>query len=137
MNKGNQPHRTKCNMSMLSTTPYQVQYVHVINHTVPSVNMSMLSTTPYQVQYVHIINHNVPSAICPCYQPHRTKCNMSMFNHTVPSAIWSMLSTTLCRVICVYDNWRASEVSETLSGVYKFELIRYVYIYICMEIRVP
>ena len=26
--------------------------------------------------------------------------------------------------------WRASEASETLSGVYKFELMRYVYIYI-------
>ena len=26
--------------------------------------------------------------------------------------------------------WRASEASETLSGVYKFELVRYVYIYI-------
>ena len=31
--------------------------------------------------------------------------------------------------------WRASEASETLSGVYKFELMRYVYI--CMEVRVP
>ena len=28
--------------------------------------------------------------------------------------------------------WRASEASETLSGVYKFELMRYVYIYIYM-----
>ena len=27
--------------------------------------------------------------------------------------------------------WRSSEASETLSGVYKFELVRYVYIYIC------
>ena len=27
-------------------------------------------------------------------------------------------------------NWRASEASETLSGVYKFELVRYIYIYI-------
>ena len=27
------------------------------------------------------------------------------------------------------NNWRASEASETLSGVYKFELMRYVYIY--------
>ena len=26
--------------------------------------------------------------------------------------------------------WRASEASETLSGVYKFQLVRYVYIYI-------
>ena len=38
-------------------------------------------------------------------------------------------------------DWRASEASETLSGVYKFELVRYVYvymyiyIYICMEVR--
>ena len=29
-----------------------------------------------------------------------------------------------------YVSWRASEASETLSGVYKFELVRYVYIYI-------
>ena len=28
------------------------------------------------------------------------------------------------------DNWRASEASEELSGVYKFELVQYVYIYI-------
>ena len=27
-----------------------------------------------------------------------------------------------------YSNWRASEASETLSGVYKFELMRYVYV---------
>ena len=30
-------------------------------------------------------------------------------------------------------NWRASEASETLSGVYKFELVRYIYVwrYVC------
>ena len=30
-------------------------------------------------------------------------------------------------------NWRASEASETISGVYKFELVRYVYVwkYVC------
>ena len=27
-------------------------------------------------------------------------------------------------------NWRASEASETLSGVYKFEPVQYMYIYI-------
>ena len=27
-------------------------------------------------------------------------------------------------------NWRASEARETLSGVYKFVLVRYIYIYI-------
>ena len=31
--------------------------------------------------------------------------------------------------ICSYDYWRASEASETLSGVYKFELVRYIYMY--------
>ena len=28
------------------------------------------------------------------------------------------------------NNWRASEASETLSRVYKFELVRYTYIFI-------
>ena len=32
--------------------------------------------------------------------------------------------------------WRTSEASETLSGVYKFELVRYIYIYIYMYIYV-
>ena len=26
-------------------------------------------------------------------------------------------------------DWRAREASETLSGLYKFELVRYIYIY--------
>ena len=43
--------------------------------------------------------------------------------------------------VYIYFNWRASEASETLSGVYKFELVRYIYIYIyiyiCMEVRMP
>ena len=34
------------------------------------------------------------------------------------------------------NNWRASEASETLSGVYKFELVRYIYIYIYIYIYV-
>ena len=34
------------------------------------------------------------------------------------------------RYITGFVNWRASEASETLSGVYKFELVRYIYIYI-------
>ena len=31
------------------------------------------------------------------------------------------------------SSWRASEASETLSGVYKFELVRYIYVwrYVC------
>ena len=36
------------------------------------------------------------------------------------------------RYVC--HNWRASEASETLSGVYQFELMRYVYIYIYIYI---
>ena len=31
--------------------------------------------------------------------------------------------------------WRASEASETLSGVYKFEMVRYIHI--CMEVHMP
>ena len=34
----------------------------------------------------------------------------------------------LTKHIC--SNWRASEASETQSGVYKFELVRYIYIYV-------
>ena len=32
-------------------------------------------------------------------------------------------------IILSYGNWRASEASETLSVVYKFELVRYIYMY--------
>ena len=35
-------------------------------------------------------------------------------------------------------NWQASKASETLSGVYKFELVQcicvYLHMYICMEV---
>ena len=34
------------------------------------------------------------------------------------------------RLECAWVNWRASEASETLPGVNKFELMRYVYIYV-------
>ena len=39
------------------------------------------------------------------------------------------MSSTKKSPIYIYS-WRASEASETLSGVYKFELVRYIYIYI-------
>ena len=32
------------------------------------------------------------------------------------------------------SNWQAS---ETLSGLYKFELVWYIYMYMGMEVRVP
>ena len=37
-------------------------------------------------------------------------------------------------IVDVVFNWRASEASEKLSGVYKFELVRYVYIYVWMYV---
>ena len=40
------------------------------------------------------------------------------------------------RSLANHPSWRASEASETLSGVYKFELVRYVYIYIYIYILV-
>ena len=33
-------------------------------------------------------------------------------------------------------NWRASEASETLSRVYKFDLVRYVYVYAIAQVGV-
>ena len=32
--------------------------------------------------------------------------------------------------------WRARKASETLSGVYKFELVRYVYVYVIARVGV-
>ena len=41
-----------------------------------------------------------------------------------------IFSDKLCfEMMNINDYWRASEASETLSGVYKFELVRYIYIY--------
>ena len=37
----------------------------------------------------------------------------------------------------MFHNWRASEASETLSVVYKFELMRYIYIYIYLITLIP
>ena len=44
--------------------------------------------------------------------------------------IYFHLKSQKCRHLSYH--WRASEASETLSGVYKFELVRYIYIYIYM-----
>ena len=38
----------------------------------------------------------------------------------------SAMDTGKCSM---HTYWRASEASETLSGVYKFELVRYIYMY--------
>ena len=40
--------------------------------------------------------------------------------------------TSMKNAIRIYIYWRVSKASETLSGVYKFEMVRYIYIYICM-----
>ena len=37
---------------------------------------------------------------------------------------------TLYQLKTIVYNWRVSKASETLSGVYKFVLVRYVYIYV-------
>ena len=46
--------------------------------------------------------------------------------------------TTLKLTNSLMYYWRTREASKTLPGVYRFELVRYVYIciYICMEVRV-
>ena len=66
------------------------------------------------------------------------KCETTLKSNTGPLT-FTQLSVHSFTFLCIFciDNWRASEASETLSGVYKFELMRYVYIYICMEVCVP
>ena len=39
---------------------------------------------------------------------------------------------TLYWLKLINTSWRASEASETLSGVYKFEVVQYIYIYMCV-----
>ena len=46
-----------------------------------------------------------------------------IYTHTYVQFVYMFVKAEKC-------NWRASEASETLSGVYKFELVRYIYIYI-------
>ena len=53
-----------------------------------------------------------------------------MVGATGQSMLLYWYGTCMCMNICFC--WRASEASETLSGVYEFELVRYVYIYIYM-----
>ena len=38
-------------------------------------------------------------------------------------------------IIFVLSIWRASKASETLSGLYKFEMVRYIYVwrYVCLN----
>ena len=45
-----------------------------------------------------------------------------------------LTSSCVVTVFIATMNWQASKVSETLSGVYKFKLVRYIYIYICVYI---
>ena len=60
-------------------------------------------------------------AIVQIENEYSTRYNFIRFQRAV-----LFLSTAITRI---RNNWRASEASETLSGVYKFELVRYVYIY--------
>ena len=47
----------------------------------------------------------------------------------VTGSVFSIVKVDRDFIDSNYNNWRASEASETLSGVYKFELVRYIYIY--------
>ena len=52
-----------------------------------------------------------------------------MVNETVVLKYVSHCSSSSSSSSSSGSSWRAIEVSETLSGVYKFELVRYIYIY--------
>ena len=47
----------------------------------------------------------------------------------IARASWTVFNLTRAPYYCPATNWRASEACETLSGVHKFELMRYIYIY--------
>ena len=72
---------------------------------------------------------------------HEMKPNTCMLRHfhksKTPTFSFCPWTSEVTNVVFHLDNWRVSEVSDTLSGVYKFELVRYVYIYICMEVCMP
>ena len=55
------------------------------------------------------------------------------FWHWISTCFFARLRTAYISCPSLWFYWRASEASETLSGVYKFELVRYI----CMEVRVP
>ena len=54
-------------------------------------------------------------------------CRM-FFGITTLTRVGILFKIQLCNI--VYYNWQACQASETVSGVYKFELVRYVYKYI-------
>ena len=58
------------------------------------------------------------------------------FSSTIVRASFAVVDMALTKLFQMNRNWRASEASETLSGVYKFELMRYVYIYIYIYIYI-
>ena len=55
---------------------------------------------------------------------------MGVIGMWIKTLLYFFLGTTLHFIPT--NNWRASKASKTLSGVYKFELVRYMYIYIYM-----
>ena len=69
----------------------------------------------------------------PCFElgmSHFWACILSPTKHM--TFLFPLIAYNLClrNPALTVNYWRASEASETLSEVYKFELVRYVYLYI-------
>ena len=81
------------------------------------------------------------SIACNSGETNLTQCNYSPcgYGHVGVQCIGNrMLNVVYCKCACVCAlviqkisilYWRAREASKTLSGVYKFELVQYMYIY--------
>ena len=71
-----------------------------------------------------------------CYISSRTLCKSSIILKWNQQAVAPKhQKPTIATLMYRKGNWQASEANETLSGVYKFELVRYMCI--CMEVHMP
>ena len=90
--------------------------------------MSCFHNSPASSMFIHL--PRADTAECKLYYItcpfHSHACQLRLY-YTPPNfqkKIFKKIQLSM-----ILNNWRASEASETLSGVYKFELVRYIYIY--------